>query len=170
MRVIASCNDRVLCERGHDLVIARRPGGVSVTVLFVLALVAFIVGVNGVFQLVQALRGLSPWPIPLVMLTVTALAAFGFALAYRKRRRDAALPLVPELVVDPHHGVLRDAGGQVIAPLAQVRFERQLQLGSSSAALACRWPGGALVIARGNPFGESVDEVADALARVTGPR
>jgi hypothetical protein len=168
MKEIASCNDCVICERGHEIVIARRPGGVGPTVLFVLALVAFILGANGVFQLVEALRGRSPWPLPLVMLTVAALLAGGFVLALRKRRRDAAAPLVPELVIDAHRGVLLDPLGQLIAPLAQVQFERQLQLGSSSSALACRWPAGVQIIARGNPFGESIDDVADTLARVTG--
>lgn len=168
VRVVASCNEQVLCERGHELLIARRRGGVSATVLFVLGLLAFLFGVNGLVQLVAAIGGGAPWQLPLALLAATALFAVGLVAAVRKRRRDAGAPPEPELVFDRQRGVLCDVHGRVLAPLAQVRFERQFQLGSSSRALACLWPGGSQVIARGNPFGESVDGIEDVLARVRG--
>jgi hypothetical protein len=59
--------------------------------------------------------------------------------------------------------VLRDHTGAVLAPLAHVSVGRTFQLGSSSRALSVAWQGGSTVIARGNPFGDSVDAVEDAL-------
>ena len=60
-------------------------------------------------------------------------------------------------------GLLRDAAGNVLAPVAQIRVVRSFQLGSSSKALALELPGKKLVIARGTPFGDSVDELEAAL-------
>ncbi|MFY0541440.1 hypothetical protein [Nannocystis pusilla] len=51
----------------------------------------------------------------------------------------------------------------MLAPLAAVRIERVFQAASSARALALRWPQGSRTIARGSPFGETVDDCEAAL-------
>jgi hypothetical protein len=167
--VIASCNEQVLCRRGDALVLARRPPAPGPTWVFVSALLALILGVNGVVQAVLAATGGGHPVAAAVLLGLAAAAGAGLRAVLAARRRAAARPPVPELVFDPGAGVLRDANGRVIAALADVRLERRMQLASSSRALACAWPSGSRVIARGNPFGEGVDAIADALAPLVGP-
>ncbi len=167
--VIATCNEQVLCRRGDALVLARRPSAPGPTWVFVAALLAGIAGVNGVIQSVLAATGDGHPLAAAVLLGLAALAGLALGRVLAVRRRAAAGPPVPELVFDPGAGVLRDADGRVIAALADVRLERRMQLGSSSRALACAWPSGSRVIARGNPFGESVDTIAETLAPLVGP-
>ncbi|MCV7127935.1 hypothetical protein H7I42_11525 [Mycolicibacterium vanbaalenii PYR-1] len=57
----------------------------------------------------------------------------------------------------------RDGGGAVIAPLDQVRFERRMQLTSSSPKLVAVTPYGERIIKRGNPFGGSIGDLDQVL-------
>jgi hypothetical protein len=164
MQMVARCNEMVLLEDGPRLIIAERET-VSATLLFVLGLVSFILGANAVVWLVVGLRGGGTLILGACMAGGALVVGLGLRLALRRRRQAAAAPPVTMLVLDRASGTLTDAGGRPLAALAQVGFATQLQLGSSSRALACRWPGGSTVIARGNPFGDSVDDFVDALAK-----
>jgi hypothetical protein len=64
-------------------------------------------------------------------------------------------------------GTLVDGDGAVIAPLDEIGVERAWQAGSSSKALVVRHRGGRIVVARGNPFGDSVDAFEQALRAIT---
>lgn len=54
--------------------------------------------------------------------------------------------------------------GAALVALLRLRRRRRAA-GSSSKALALRHPGGRIVLARGNPFGDSIDAVEHALRR-----
>ncbi|ORX18916.1 hypothetical protein AWC31_12870 [Mycolicibacterium wolinskyi] len=62
--------------------------------------------------------------------------------------------------------VYRDGAGQIIAPLDQVRFERHMQLTSSSPKLVAVTPVGVRVLKRGNPFGGGVGNLDEVLTAV----
>ena len=98
-----------------------------------------------------------------------AFAALTFAVV-RKIRRRRSQPLHecrPVAVIDRKLGLFSYGGGAVV-PLGQVRFARQLQMGSSSPKLVAVTPGGTHVLKRGNPFDGGVggvDEVLTAVVR-----
>ncbi len=110
--------------------------------LFVLGLVSFILVLNGVVQIFT----LGP-VIGAVFLGVGALVGGAFFWVLRRRRRASPAPLQVVLVFDRRDGVLRNAAGGALAPLAHVTFQRQFQATSSARAFACVWPGGSVVIA-----------------------
>ncbi|PRC48344.1 hypothetical protein C6A85_80320 [Mycobacterium sp. ITM-2017-0098] len=57
----------------------------------------------------------------------------------------------------------RDGTGTIIAPLDQVRFERRMQMTSSSPKLVAVAPAGVYVLKRGNPFGGGVGTLDQVL-------
>ncbi|NKZ09633.1 hypothetical protein HGA11_01490 [Mycolicibacterium septicum DSM 44393] len=67
---------------------------------------------------------------------------------------------------DRAHRVYRDDAGQVIAPLDQVRFERRMQLGSSSPKLVASTPNGDRILKRGNPFTGGIGNLDEVLTVV----
>ncbi|MFO0555711.1 MAG: hypothetical protein U0271_45465 [Polyangiaceae bacterium] len=151
---LATCNETVVFERGSDLIVAYRPSRGSPTLLFVLGLVSFILIANGFVQSFT----LGP-AIGAAFIGVGVLVGVALWLVVARRRRASDAPPEPVLVLDRRDGVLRNAAGGALAQLAQVTFQRQMQMTSSAAALACVWPGGSVVIAYGNPFGEKVDDL-----------
>lgn len=162
--VLATCNEALLLQDGDNLVLARRRE-LSVTFVFVLGLAAALTGFNALFQLLMAATRSGSWPLALGLAGLSAVLVVALVAVLRARRRAKGQGPHYELVLDRARGVLLDGAGQVLAPLGGVSFQRQWQVGSSSRALACRWAGGSRVVARGNPFGESVDGIADVLAR-----
>ncbi|MBZ0232410.1 MAG: hypothetical protein K8M05_08660 [Deltaproteobacteria bacterium] len=80
------------------------------------------------------------------------------------------LGAAPWLVFDRGAGALLDGNGATVAPLERITLEQVWQAGSSSKALAVRHPDGRVVIARGNPFGDSIDAVEHALRQRLGTR
>lgn len=146
------------------LVIDRRTGALAVTV-FVLGVLALVVGGFGVV----ALFTMAPW-LGAAFLGVGAAAAVGAAFAFRTIRRRRAQPLHacrPVAVIDRKLGLFSYGGGAIV-PLDQVRFARRMQIGSSSPKLVALTPGGTKVLKRGNPFDGgigNVDEVLSAVVR-----
>lgn len=67
-------------------------------------------------------------------------------------------------VFDRERRVFVDDSGVVLAALDDVRFQRVLQLTSSSAQLVVVMPGGTRVLARGNPFHGGLGDLETALA------
>jgi hypothetical protein len=158
--VIARCNGTQLVEDGRTLGLVEQGGGWLGTAVFVTVLVAAIVGVNGV-----AFAAMGNLAVGAGMIGGALVpAALAVAFLRAKRRRAAAPPGRPWLVFDLDARTLRDEGGAVIAPLDQVRLARTWQAGSSSKALTARHAGGRIVIARGTPFGDAVDDLERALA------
>src|SRR3954465_2749961 len=87
-------------------------------------------------------------------------------LVMRKIRRRRSQPLHecrPVAVIDRKLGLFPYRGGALVQ-LNQVRFARQMQIGSSSRQLVAITPGGKHVLKRGNPFDGGVGKVDEILA------
>lgn len=159
MAVIARCNGTALVEDGPRLGVVEQGGGWLGTAVFIAALVALLALVNAVLLFTIALAA------GVAVLAVALVAGFVAHRLWRRRRVLAASPAAeaPWLVFDREAGVLRDGDGAALSPLREVRLARAFQAGSSSKALRVQWRGGAKIIARGTPFGDSVDAVEHAL-------
>jgi hypothetical protein len=96
-----------------------------------------------------------------IMLPIAAALIYAAVAVKRSHRRRAAEPATPMLILAS--GQLLAGDRRVLASLADVRVQTRFQLFSSSRALAVEWPGGGLVIARGNPFGDSIKGLQRAL-------
>lgn len=151
---------QILEEGERLLVVDRRTASLSV-VVFVLGLLTVILGGGGIALAVSVSA-----PAGLGLLGAAALSGLGLALAIRallRRRRRPAGELAPHALIDLGARTLCDGRGQVLAPLARVRFRRKFQLGSSSPALCASFDGGELILARGNPFAGGLGTLEDAL-------
>jgi len=87
-------------------------------------------------------------------------------LVMRKIRRRRSQPLHecrPVAVIDRKLGLFTYRGGALVQ-LNQVRFARQMQIGSSSGQLVAITPGGKHVLKRGNPFDGGIGNVDETLA------
>lgn len=160
-RVLATCNERELIEvePGHLALVER--GVLPGVLVFVPGLLGAIAAVNGVVQL-----AMGHLVAALVLLAVAGLALGGTVALVRARRRQREVPaasLPRLLVIDVTGGRLLSPDGQALAPLASASMRTAMQVTSSSSALQLEWPGGNLVVGRGTPFGDSVDEMAAAL-------
>ena len=164
-RILADTGGLLVTDDGRRvLVIDRRTGGLAVTV-FVLGLLAVVVGGFGLVALFT-LSGM----LGTAFLTAGVLLAVGAFFAFRVIRRRRSQPLHacrPVAVIDRKLGLFSYAGGAIV-PLDQVRFQRRMQLGSSSPKLVALLPGGTRVLKRGNPFDGgigNVDQVLTAASR-----
>jgi len=161
--VVARCNGTELDRRDGELWIVERPSPPH-TAVFVLGLLTAIVLVNAVLQAVFAVRGGSTHAIAAALLaTLGGAFAWLTVIVVRAGRRRAAAEPRPLLIVDLAGKRLLDAARRELAPLPAVRVERVFQATSSARALALRWPQGSRVIARGNPFGDSIDDCESVL-------
>lgn len=159
MLVIARCNGTLLIEDERSVRVVWQRGGWLGTAVFVAGLLTVIAFVNGLIQLTISVSV----GMPLLALTML-LAAATTALMRRKRALASSSGATsPWLIFDFEARVLRDHVGAVLAPLDQVRAGRVWQMASSSRALRLTTPAGSFVIARGTPFGDSVDAVEAAL-------
>lgn len=158
-RVVARCNGTLVVDDAGRLGVVEVGGGWLGTAVFVAALVTVITGVNGVVML-----AIQQWIAGAILLPIAILAGLVTRAFYRRRRatKDAP-PGPPWLVLDPAAGAVRDGAGAVVGPLAQASLKRTFQIGSSSKALSLVLPGRTIVVARGTPFGDSVDAVEAAL-------
>lgn len=160
MTIVARCNGTLLVEDGDRLGVAEQGGGWINVAVFVTGLLTVILLVNGVVML--SIVGLAG--AVLVGGSLVLGAALVGLLRLRRRRR-AAPPPAPWLVFDRGARAVIDSNGSQLASFDRVTIERAWQAGSSSKALVLRHPGGRIVIARGNPFGDSVDAFEHVLTR-----
>lgn len=158
-RVIAEQGGLVVAEDGAHVLVIDRGSGLTQIAAFVLLVITLVFGGFGIVSTSLALRGGESNP-PLIaglaILAVGVLAAAALAFTVRSLRRIRSAPLsafVPVAVFDRSGGTYRDGVGQVVGSLDQVRFEKRMQLGSSSPKLVAVTPHGAYVLKRGNPFG-----------------
>jgi hypothetical protein len=162
-RVIADTGGLVVTDDGRRvLVFDRGVGGLAITA-FVLGVVALVVGGFGVVALIAAVSGSASPTIGVgaAFLAVGLAVAIGAILAVRTVRRRRAQPLHAcrsVAVIDRKLGLFSYAGGAVL-PLDQVRFERRMQIGSSSPKLVAVLPGSTRVLKRGNPFDGGIGDV-----------
>lgn len=161
-RIVARCNGTEVIDRGGEawIVLKDLPSPVWVMVAALLACVTL---VNGTLQgIYAAVRGGSQHGIAAAVLLGLGVAFVRAAMGLRRTAAKAEdAPGKPRLIVAG--GCLLDAERRELAPLESVRLTRTFQLTSSSKSLTVNWPSGSLVVARGNPFGDSIDDCAAAL-------
>lgn len=160
MMVLAKCNGTWLVDEAGKLGVVERGGAWVTTAMFIALLMTVIPGVAGVAMLASGERSVVPIPF----LAISAAAAFAFVLLLRHKRRanaDTAVP-APWLVFDVPGNVVLDSAGAVLCQLDQVSLAKVGQMASSSRALVAYCPN-ETVIARGNPFGDSVADLEHAL-------
>lgn len=158
-RIIAEQGGLVVAEDGPHILVIDRGSGMTQIAAFVLLVIALVCGGFGIVSMLMSARGGESDPPVLlgaVIFAVGAVAAAALAYTIRSLRRIRSAPLsdfVPVAVFDRGDGTYRDGSGQVVGKLDQVRFERRMQIGSSSPKLVAVTPNGTYVLKRGNPFG-----------------
>lgn len=163
MQEIGKGSGVVIAHEGQRLIIIDRKTTSIFTVVFVLGLLASIPGLSGILMLSQSMLTLG-----LSLLGVGLIFGAGFALALRAKRQREQIPLAemtPLLVLDLEAGQLLDGAGRQLAPLEQTRFSKRFQFGSSSPALVATYPGGEIVVARGNGLMGGLGSLPGVLAR-----
>jgi hypothetical protein len=155
-RVLADTGGLVVTDDGRRVLVFDRGTGALAVTGFVLGIVAFIlIGFGAV-----ALFGLSAM-VGAAFLAVGVVVAVGAGVAARTFRHRRAQPLnacKSVAVIDRKLGLFSYAGG-AICPLDRVRFERRMQLGSSSPKLVAVLPGSTRVLKRGNPFDGGIGDI-----------
>ncbi|HNM86480.1 MAG TPA: hypothetical protein PKI77_18415 [Mycobacterium sp.] len=164
-RILADTGGLLVSDDGRRVVVIdRRTGGLS-TLAFVLGVTALVVGG---FGLVVTLTGLLPGSLGIVLLgagLVLSVVTFLILRAIRERRAQPLAACRPVAVLDRKLGLFSYPDGPLL-PIDQVRFERRLQIGSSSPKLVAVSPAGTRVIKRGNPFDGGVARVDEILNEV----
>lgn len=160
MKTLAVCGGYELIEDGSRLLFVHRGTDGYAIGLFVIGLLAFILGTNGVVQVAMALDG-NGHLVAGIVLGLFALAAVGvFVVLWRAKMAKAGRGLDRQMVsfaIDQAQGALVDADGRPFAALQGVVFRPVFQLASSSKALEVRYAGGTMIVARGNPFTGSIE-------------
>ena len=166
-RILADTGGLVVTDDGRRVnVIDRGTSGLA-TLAFVLGVITVVVGGFGavVLAIGTPSRGLGAifLAVGIVFGVITALV-----LRTVKSRRSQPLGNCRSVaVLDRKLGLFTVAGGGLL-PLNQVRFERKMQMTSSSPKLVAITPQGTKVLKRGNPFDGSIgnaDEVLNAVVR-----
>jgi hypothetical protein len=101
-----------------------------------------------------------------VFLAVGLVVAGASVATVRTIRRSRSKPLStyqPVAVFDRARRVFVDADGTVVAPLEHVRFQRAMQMTSSSPKLVAVTPNGTRVLMRGNPFAGGIGNLDEVL-------
>jgi hypothetical protein len=159
-RVLADTGGLVVTDDGRRvLVFDRGTGGLAVTA-FVLGIVALVLlgfGVVASFALSNVVGAC--FLVAGVAVAVGAIVAFR---AFRRRRTQPLHECRSVAVIDRKLGLFSYAGGAVLS-LDQVRFQRRMQLGSSSRKLVAVLPGSTRVLKRGNPFDGGIGDVDEVL-------
>lgn len=169
--VIAEQGGLVVAEQGPlVLVIDRRTGPLSV-LAFVLGVIALVVGGFGAVALLTSTPSASLGAVFLVVGLVVAGAALATLRSIRRSRSKPLDTYQPVAVFDRARRLFVDGNGSVVAPLAHVRFQRAMQITSSSPKLVAVTPNGTRVLMRGNPFSGGLGNLGEVLtAAVHGVR
>lgn len=152
--IVADQGGLVVAEHGPLVVVIDRGNGPSQITAFVLAIVTLVFGGFGIVSLSYAAGSVSA--VILAVGIASGTAMFVTIKRIRDTRRRPLSTFTPVAVFDRARRVYLDGAGQAIAPLDQVRFERRMQLTSSSQKLVAVTPSGTYVLKRGNPFGGGV--------------
>lgn len=158
MTIVARCNSVVLVERGQQLVLIDQGGAGLEIVVFAGAIVTFVLGVNGIVHMLTM-----PW-IAAAMLVLSALAGVAVRYTLRTRRRlHADLNRPVRMTFDLETKLAYDASGLPFAGFDEIRLRRRWQRHTSVHALILKCPSRSLVVARGSPFADVVDDIETTL-------
>jgi hypothetical protein len=162
-RVLADTGGLLVTDDGRRVLVIDRCTGALTTSAFVLGVITLVVGGFGAVALATAMPSRM---LGAVFVTVGLVFAALTFLVVRKIRRRRSQPLHecrPVAVIDRKLGLFTYRGGALVQ-LNQVRFARQMQIGSSSPQLVAFTPGGKHVLKRGNPFDGGIGNVDEILA------
>lgn len=159
--ILAEQGGLVIAERGPEIIVIDRGTGPSQILTFVLAVITLVFGAFGLVALSAAAGALGPQSgaVGAAILAIGILAGIALVFSARSIRSRRLRPLTtftPVAVFDRARRIYRNGIGEAVAPLDQVRFERRMQMTSSSPKLVAVTPSGTHVLKRGNPFGGGV--------------
>ncbi|BBZ04843.1 hypothetical protein MCHIJ_42800 [Mycolicibacterium chitae] len=163
--ILADTGGLVVTDDGRRVVVIDRQTGPASILAFVLGLLGVVLLGFGVAALVI---GTVSTIVALAFVVAGLLAAAATVWLVRQVRTRRSQPLGschPAAVLDRKLGLFSSSGGALM-PLGEVRFERRLQLTSSSPKLVAVTPNGTRVLKRGSPFDGGVREVHDVLNAV----
>jgi hypothetical protein len=172
MKLITQASGVGLFEEGSRLVVVDRRLNGHYFAGFVLSILVFILGINGMVQLLLAV-GASGQSALLGLILVGLAIVFGSALllvvrAIKRQNERVPTPQDATLIFDLESQQLLDGAGDVVAPLHKVKLVRRLQLGSAFRKLVAQVDGGtSLVVVRGNPFAGGFSSIEDELRKRT---
>jgi hypothetical protein len=170
-RIVAEVGGLVVAERGPLIILVDRRTGPLATTAFVVGVLALVLGGFGLVALMVPTA--LPWWLGVVFLVVGVGLAVGALALVRRIGKARTRPLSghrPVAVFDRARRVYADADGIVVAPLDHVRFQKRMQLASSSPALIAVTPSGSRILKRGNPFNGGIgdlDAVLTALLAIS---
>lgn len=159
--VIAEEGGLVVAERGPEILVIDRGNGPWQIIAFVLLVITLVFCGFGVVALFTNLAVIGA--AVLAIGVAAGVAVFLTATRIRDRQRRPLTSFTPVAVFDRTNRLFRDGSGQVVAPLDQVRFERRMQVTSSSSKLVAVTPVGAFDLKRGNPFGGGIGTLDQVL-------
>jgi hypothetical protein len=165
-QVLADTGGLLVTDDGRRVLVIDRCTGALATTAFVLGVVTLVVGGFGLVALLAAMPSRALGAVFLAVGLVLAGLTVVVVRKIRSRRTQPLHECRPVAVIDRKLGLFSYRGGALVQ-LNQVRFARQLQIGSSSPKLVAITPGGTKVLKRGNPFDGgigNVDEVLNAAA------
>jgi hypothetical protein len=164
-QILIDTGGLVITDDGRRVNVIDRATGGRAIVLFVLGVIALVVGGFGVVAMAMGVpsRGLGA-----IFTGIGLIVAAGAVWTLRAIKRRRAQPLGncrSVALLDRKLGLFTMAGGALL-PLNQVRFERRMQVGSSSPKLVALTPAGTYVLKRGNPFDGSIGNAHEILNAV----
>ena len=165
-QVLADTGGLLVTDDGRRVLVIDRCTGALTTFAFVLGVITLVVGGFGLVAVIASTPSRALGAIFLAVGLLFAVLTFLVVRKIRHRRNQPLNQCRPVAVIDRKLGLFTYRGGALVA-LDQVRFARQLQIGSSSPKLVAVTPGGTLVLKRGNPFDGgigNVDEILTATA------
>jgi hypothetical protein len=154
--VVSRCNGAELVDQGGELwIIAKRsPPHVA---SYLLGMIAVILLINGIVQAAGGAGGDPRFNLGAGAILLALGTLFVFALvALRRHAARLAATEDPDPLLILAGGRLLDGNRRDLVALGEVRYRKVMQFGSSSRALALEWPTDKIIIARGNPFGDSI--------------
>ena len=137
------------------------------TTTFVLGLLMFILGVNGLILLGFGLAGTDGTALGgAILLSVTGVLLVALKRVVGIRRAKLAGDVDDSrvvAVVDLGSGMLRDGDGNALVAWEEVTLRTRMQMASSAPALKATWPTGELHLVSGNVFAGGIADVESAL-------
>jgi hypothetical protein len=162
-RVLADTGGLLVTDDGRRVLVIDRCTGALTTCAFVLGVITVVVGGFGAVALATAMPSRTLGAIFVSVGLVFAALTFLVVRKIRRRRSQPMHECRPVAVIDRKLGLFTYRGGALVQ-LNQVRFARQMQIGSSSPQLVAITPGGKHVLKRGNPFDGGIGNVDQILA------
>ncbi|CAJ1583568.1 hypothetical protein [[Mycobacterium] wendilense] len=164
-RVLADTGGLVVTDDGRRVVVIDRQTGPASVLAFVLGVLAAVSLGFGVVALLGSVVAAPAAAGFIVAGLLAAAATWWLARRVLVRRSQPLGHCHPAAVLDRKLGLFSSSGGALM-PLNEVRFERRLQLTSSSPKLVAVTPNGTRVLKRGSPFDGGIGDVHDVLNAV----